>query len=105
MQDKEWQKLDLPAESPYIELPVAFTGKNKNGAKNVFSGLLVSCQFILAVIHTTTKLNGGKPVKLTYDYFVNKYDMSRETVCKALIKFFVQKKMLKEKPRRNAPAS
>lgn len=94
MQDKEWQKLDLPAESPYIELPVAFTGKNKNGAKNVFSGLLLSCQFILAVIHTTTKLNGGKPVKLTYDYFVNKYDMSRETVCKALNEIIEKRKIV-----------
>jgi len=80
-----WKQLNnIPAESPYIALPLDFTGKAKNGQPSIFAGLLLSCQFILAVIHTTTKLNGGAPAKITYDYLVTKYGISRETIRNAL---------------------
>ncbi len=83
MADKEWQKLNLPKTSTYIEFPLAFTGKTRNGQPSVFGGLLLSCQFILAVIHTMNKAFKGS-ARLTYDYFVTEYGMSRETVSNAL---------------------
>lgn len=83
MQDKEWQKLNVPETSSYIEFPLAFTGKTKSGKATVFTGLLLSCQFILAIIHTMNKAF-REPAKLTYDYFVQNFGMSRETVSNAL---------------------
>lgn len=83
MQDKEWQKLNLLQTSTYIEFPIAFTGKTKNGKATVFTGLLLSCQFILAIIHTMNKAF-KKPALLPYDYFVEEFGMSKETVSAAL---------------------
>ncbi len=83
MQAKEWQKLNLPETSSFIEFPLAFTGKKKGGKATVFTGLLLSCQFILAIIHTMNKAF-REPAKLTYDYFVDNFGMSRETVSNAL---------------------
>lgn len=83
MPDKEWQKLNLPETSTYIEFPIAFTGKPKNGKATVFTGLLLSCQFILAIIHTMNKAF-KKPAFLPYDYFVEEFGMSKETVSAAL---------------------
>lgn len=86
MQDsKEWQKLNLPETSTYIEFPIAFTGKAQNGKATVFTGLLLSCQFILAIIHTMNKAC-REPARLTYDYFVDNFGQSRETISKALDK-------------------
>lgn len=82
MQDKEWQKLNLPEKSTYIEFPIAFTGKTRSGQPSVFEGLALSCRFILAIIHTMNKAFKGY-ARLTYDYFVDEYGMSRETVSKA----------------------
>ena len=82
MQDKEWQKLNLPQTSTYIEFPIAFTGKFKNGKATVYTGLLLSCQFILAIIHTMNKAF-RKPAFLPYDYFVEEFGMSKETVSNA----------------------
>lgn len=82
MQEKEWQKLNLPQTSTYIEFPIAFTGKLKNGKATVFTGLLLSCQFILAIIHTMNKAF-REPAFLPYDYFVDEFGMSRETVSNA----------------------
>ncbi len=82
MQDKEWQKLNLPQMSNYIEFPIAFTGKFKNGKAIVFTGLLLSCQFILAIIHTMNKAFRS-PAYLPYDYFVQEFGMSKETVSNA----------------------
>lgn len=78
-ESKEWEKLNLPATSTYIEFPLAFTGKSKKPGTSVFSGLLLSQQFILAIIHTMNKAV-GEPAKLTYDFFVIKYGMSKETL-------------------------
>lgn len=82
-ESKEWQKLNLPETSTYIEFPLAFTGKAQNGKATVFTGLLLSCQFILAIIHTMNKAC-GEPARLTYDYFVNNFGQSRETINNAL---------------------
>ncbi len=82
MQEKEWQKLNLPKTSTYIEVPIAFTGKMRNGQPSIFEGLRLSCQIILAIIHTMNKAFKGS-ARLTYDYFVDKFGMSRETVSKA----------------------
>lgn len=82
MQEKEWQKLNLPETSTYIEFPIAFTGKPKNGKATVFTGLLLSCQTILAIIHTMNKAF-GKPAFLPYEYFVQEFGMSKETVSNA----------------------
>ncbi len=83
MQEKEWQKLNLPKTSTYIEFPIAFTGKTRNGQPSIFEGLRLSCQIILAVIHTMNKAFKGY-ARLTYDYFESEFGMSRETVSKAL---------------------
>lgn len=82
MQEKEWQKLNLPETSTYIEFPIAFTGKPKNGKATVFTGLLLSCQTILAIIHTMNKAF-RKPAFLPYEYFVQEFGMSKETVSNA----------------------
>lgn len=82
MQEQEWQKLNLPQTSTYIEFPIAFTGKSKNGKATVYTGLLLSCQTILAIIHTMNKAF-REPAFLPYDYFVDEFGMSRETVSNA----------------------
>ena len=82
MHNQEWQKLNLPQMSNYIEFPIAFTGKFKNGKATVFTGLLLSCQFILAIIHTMNKAFRS-PAYLPYDYFVQEFGMSKETVSNA----------------------
>lgn len=80
----EWIKLNnIPETSTYIEFPLAFTGKTKSGKPSAFEGLFLSAQFVLAVIHTMNKIY-KEPAKLTYDYFVNNFGMSRETVSRAL---------------------
>lgn len=85
MQFKEWQKLNVPETSSYIEFPLAFTGKTKGGKATVFKGLLLSCQFILAIIHTMNKAF-REPAKLTYEYFVQNFGMSKETISNAFDK-------------------
>lgn len=69
--------LSLPKTTTYIEMPLAFTGKDKR-----FEGLNYFSHFMLAEIHTTTKVFGSA-VKLTYDYFVERYGCSRETISAA----------------------
>ncbi len=83
MQDKEWQKLNVPETSSFIEFPLAFKDKTKGGKATVFSGLLLSCKFILAIIHTMNKAF-REPAKLTYEYLVQNFGMSKETISKAL---------------------
>lgn len=84
MAETTWPKLNnIPETSAYIEFPLAFTGKSKNGAATAFAGLLLSAQFILAEIHTMNKIY-KETAKLTYDHFVQKFGMSRETVGAAL---------------------
>lgn len=80
----EWKELDgLPEITPYITFPIDFTGKVKKGAgASVFASLNLSCQFILAIIHTYNTIS-RKPAKLTYDFFVKNFGMSKETIRKA----------------------
>ena len=80
----EWEELDgLPELSLYIEFPIDFTGKVKKGASaSVFAVLNLSCQFILAIIHTYNKIS-RKPAKLTYEFISETFGMSRETISKA----------------------
>lgn len=89
MAEAAWKQLNnIPETSAYIEFPIAFTGKTKSGKASAFAGLLLSAQFILAEIHTMNKIY-KEPAKLTYEHFVQKYGMSRETVCagfKTLVK-------------------
>lgn len=81
---REWKQLNnIPEESLYIEFPLAFTGKAKSGKATVFTGLILSAQFILAEIHTMNKIC-KEPAKLTYDHFIKVFGMSKETVCAAL---------------------
>lgn len=79
MSAQEWKQLNLPETSTYIEFPLAFTG---NKAPD-FEGLNMSCQYILAEIHTMNKIY-REPAKLTYEYFISKYGMSKETIAAAL---------------------
>lgn len=85
MQDNTaWKQLNLPNASTYIEFPLAFTGKNaKTGKANAFAGLLLSCQFVLALIHTMNKIC-GEPAKLTYEYICKRLRTSKEIVSAAL---------------------
>ena len=81
---REWKQLNnIPEESLYIEFPLAFTGKLKNGKATVFTGLPLSAQFILSEIHTMNKIS-KEPAKLTYEHFIQVFGMSKETVCTAL---------------------
>lgn len=80
----EWKQLNnIPETSLYIEFPLAFTGKKRNGRTTIFSGLPLSAQFILAFIHTMNNIY-KEPAKLTYEHFIELYGMSRETVCAGL---------------------
>lgn len=81
----EWKELyGLPEITPYITFPIDFTGKVKKGADaSVFASLNLSCQFVLAIIHTYNTIS-RKPAKLTYDFFVKNFGMSKETIRKAL---------------------
>lgn len=83
MQDKEWQQLNLPETSTYIEFPIAFTGKTKSDKATVFAGLNFSCQFILAIIHTMNKAY-GEPARLTYDYFLEEFGIYPNTLSAGL---------------------
>ena len=81
---REWKQLNnIPEESLYIEFPLAFTGKLKNGKATVFTGVPLSAQFILSEIHTMNKIS-KEPAKLTYEHFIQVFGMSKETVCTAL---------------------
>lgn len=81
---REWKQMNnIPEESLYIEFPLAFTGKTKNGKATAFTGLPLSAQFILAEIHTMNKIS-KEPAKLIYDHFIQVFGMSKETVCTAL---------------------
>ena len=80
MQEAASKKFNLPKTTTYIKLPLAFTGKDKR-----FAGLSLACQFLLADIYTMNKAFKG-PAKLTYEHFVEKFGMSRETVCAGLRK-------------------
>lgn len=80
MQEAASTKFNLPKTTTYIKLPIAFTGKDKR-----FAGLSLACQFLLADIYTMNKAFKG-PAKLTYDHFVERFGMSRETVSKGLDK-------------------
>ena len=81
MSETTWKELNnIPEISAYIEFPIAFTGKSKDGRATAFAELTLSAQFILAEIHTMNKLY-KEPAKLTYDHFVEKFGMSRDTVC------------------------
>ena len=81
---REWKQLNnIPEESLYIEFPLDFTGKAKNGKATVFTGLSLSAQFVLSEIHTMNKIS-KEPAKLIYDHFIQVFGMSKETVCNAL---------------------
>ena len=80
MQEAASIKFNLPKTTTFIIMPLAFTGKDKR-----FEGLSNACQFLLAAIYTMNKAVKG-PAKLTYEYFVQKFGMSRETVCASLRK-------------------
>lgn len=71
-------KFNLPKTTTYIIMPLAFTGKDKR-----FEGLTHAYQFLLDEIYTANKAIKGY-AKLTYDHFVDKFGMSRETVCGGL---------------------
>lgn len=79
---KDWKKLNIPETSAYIEFPLAFMGKRKYDRNGIFAGLLLSCQKVLAVIHTMNKAF-KKPAHLTYDYLIKNFGMSKETIAKA----------------------
>lgn len=78
MQEAASTKFNLPESTTYIILPIAFTGKDKR-----FRDLSNACQFLLACIWTMNKAFKG-PAKLTYEYFVQKFGMSKETVSRSL---------------------
>lgn len=78
MQEAASTKFNLPKTTTYIRLPIAFTGKDKR-----FEELSNACQFLLACIWTMNTACKG-PAKLTYEYFVQKFGMSKETVSKSL---------------------
>ena len=71
-------KFNLPKTTTYIIMPLAFTGKDKR-----FEGLTNAYQFLLAEIYTANKAVKA-PAKLTYEHFVQKFGMSRDTVCEGL---------------------
>ncbi len=73
------KKFNLPPTTMFIRLPLAFTGKNDKR----FRGLTNAYQFLLALIYTKNDAFKA-PAKLTYDDFVEKFGMSRETVSKGL---------------------
>lgn len=78
---KEWKQLNnIPETSLYLEFPLDFTGKKKDGRATAFAGLNMSEPFILCYIHTMNLIN-GKPAKITYDKLVEALGMSKETVC------------------------
>lgn len=78
---KEWKQLNnIPETSLYLEFPLDFTGKKKDGRATAFAGLNISEPFILCYIHTMNLIN-GKPAKITYDKLVEALGMSKETVC------------------------
>lgn len=79
---KEWKQLNnIPETSLYLEFPLDFTGKQKDGRATAFAGLNMSEPFILCYIHTMNLINGFKPAKITYDKLVEVLGMSKETVC------------------------
>ncbi len=80
--ESEWKPLSLPEKSAYIEFPVAFTGNAKNDRTSQFAELNLSCQFVLAIIHTFNKIY-REPAKLTYEFLVQNFGMSKETVSAA----------------------
>lgn len=78
---KEWKQLNnIPETSTYLEFPLDFTGKKKDGRATAFAGLNISEPFILCYIHTMNLIN-GKPAYLPYDKIVSELGMSKETVC------------------------
>lgn len=81
---REWKQLNnMPEESLYIEFPLAFTGKTKDGKATVFTDLPLSAQFILAEIYTMNRVCRNY-AKLTYEHFMQVFGMSKETVCRSL---------------------
>lgn len=95
MQNKEWRQLNLPAESTYIEFPIAFTGKPPKGSKaTVYTGLSLSCGFFLAVIHTMNKMCGGV-AELTYKYIQDRFGMYPSTLSAAK-KILIDRGIIKE---------
>lgn len=72
------KEFDLPKTSTFIRFPLAFTGEDKQ-----FKGLTDAYQFLLTEIYTMNKAVKA-PAKLTYDHFVEKFGMSRDTVCDGL---------------------
>lgn len=87
MSEAKATKFNLPKTTTFIMLPLAFTGKDKR-----FSGLTNAYQFLLALIYTMNKAVRA-PAKLTYDAFVEKFGMSRETVSKGL-KELIRRKII-----------
>lgn len=71
-------KFNLPKTTTFIRFPLAFAGKDKQ-----FKGLTNAYQFLLAEIYSMNKAVKAS-AKLTYDHFVEKFGMSRETVCDGL---------------------
>lgn len=78
MQEAASTKFNLPKTTTYIIMPLAFTGKDKR-----FKDLTIAYQFLLAEIDTKNRAFKG-PAKLTYEHFVQKFGMSRETVSAGL---------------------
>lgn len=94
-ENKEWRQLNLPEESVYIEFPKAFTGKPPKGDEStVFTGLLWSCRFFLAVIHTLNKMC-GEPAEITYKYMQDRFGMYPQTLSAAK-KILIDKKIIEE---------
>lgn len=94
-ENKEWRQLNLPAESTYIEFPIAFAGKPPKGSKaTVYTGLPLSCGFFLAVIHTMNKMFGGF-AEITYKYMQDRFGMYPSTLSAAK-KLLIDKKIIEE---------
>lgn len=71
-------KFNLPKTTTYIIMPRAFLGKDKR-----FKDLTDAYQYLLAEIYTMNKAFKA-PAKLTYEHFVQKFGMSKETVSAGL---------------------
>lgn len=78
---KEWKQLNnIPDKSLYLEFPLDFTGKKKDGRATAFTGLNISESFILSYIHTMNLVTCSSAY-LPYDKIVAELGMSKEIVC------------------------
>lgn len=87
----KWIVLEnVPNECGYIIFPIDFCGKEQG----VFTKLNLSAKFILATIYTANKISKGNK-RLTYNYFIELFGMSKETIS-AAFKVLLNEKMIEK---------